>query len=247
MVVTRARAQASELVRRLADLGAAVVELPVIAIEDPADGGAALTDAADLAVQGAYAWVVVTSANAVARMVDALAGRALPAGTAWAAVGTSTAKALAVRGLEAGLVPPEAVSDSLVAAFPPARDPGGPGATVLFARAERVRNVVVPGLEAKGWRVDEVVAYRTVAGAVDPDAVAAARAADAVAFTSSSTVERTVDLLGVGGLPPVVVSIGPVTSAAARAAGLDVTAEAVVHTLDGLVEAVAGTLGPAPG
>ena len=248
MVVTRARAQASALVERLRDLGADVVELPVIAIEDPADGGAALAAAAERAVAGAYEWVVVTSANAVSRMVDALGGRDLPASTRWAAVGTSTAKALMIRGVVPDLVPERAMSDDLVEVFPSA-DPGGTGAprgtdrgAALFVRAERVRDVVARGLAAKGWRVDEAVAYRTVAGDVDTAAVVRARSADAVAFTSSSTVERTVDLLGVAGVPPVVVSIGPVTSGAARSAGMEVTAEADPHTLDGLVVAVVRTL-----
>jgi uroporphyrinogen-III synthase len=72
--------------------------------------------------------------------------------------------------------------------------------------------------------------------------VARAAAADAVAFTSSSTVERTVDLLGVDGIPPIVVSIGPVTSGAVRAAGLHVTTEADPHTLDGLAAALTDAL-----
>ena len=72
--------------------------------------------------------------------------------------------------------------------------------------------------------------------------MAAAGRADAIAFTSSSTVERAVELLGPGGVPPVVVSIGPVTSGSARAAGLQVTAEASPHTIGGLVEAVVEAL-----
>ena len=40
VVVTRARAQASELAAQLRRLGAEPVELPVIAVDDPADGGA---------------------------------------------------------------------------------------------------------------------------------------------------------------------------------------------------------------
>jgi uroporphyrinogen III methyltransferase / synthase len=244
VVVTRARAQASDLVRRLTELGAAVVELPVIAIEGPADDGAALAAAADRVVAGDYEWVVVTSSNGVGRLADALGSRPTPATTRWAAVGTSTAKALMSRGIVPDLVPAEAVSDALVDEFPLAGSAAGPGrgpgaGAALFVRAERARDVVAPGLAAKGWRVDEAVAYRTVAGSVDAGAVGRARSADAVAFTSSSTVERTVDLLGVDGVPPVVASIGPVTSATARAAGLEVTVEAGEHTLDGLVAAVA--------
>ena len=248
IVVTRARTQASGLVRRLSDLGAEVVELPVIAIEEPSDGGAATTAAADRVVSGGYEWVVVTSPNAVSRFVDALGSRPAPAATRWAAVGASTARALMERGIVPDLVPTAAVSDALVEAFPPAAPPGSaPGratreGTVLFVRAERVRDVVAPGLAAKGWRVDEAVAYRTVAGDVDPSAVDAARTADAVAFTSSSTVERTVDVLGVSGVPHVVASIGPVTSATARAAGLEVTVEAGEHTVDGLVAALVAAL-----
>jgi uroporphyrinogen-III synthase len=64
-----------------------------------------------------------------------------------------------------------------------------------------------------------------------------------VAFTSPSTVERTIDLLGRGGVPPVVVTIGPVTSSSARSAGLQVSAEADPHTLDGLVAALVAALG----
>ena len=248
VVVTRARSQASVLVQLLGDLGAAVVELPVIAIDEPADGGAALAVAVDALVAGEYEWVVVTSSNAVTRIAEALAGRAAPAATRWAAVGRSTARALMQRGIVPDLVPEAAVSDALVEVFPRAAPPGtAPGratrvGSVLFVRAERVRPVVAPGLTAKGWRVDEVVAYRTVAGDVDPSAAAAARVADAVAFTSSSTVERTVDLLGAAGVPAVVASIGPVTSASVRAAGLEVTVEATEHTLDGLVAAVVAAL-----
>ena len=101
-----------------------------------------------------------------------------------------------------------------------------------------VRADLAAGLRAKGWLVDEVVAYRTVSVAPGPVAVAAARRADAVAFTSSSTVRNTVELLGAGGLPPVVVTIGPVTSGEARAAGVAVSGEADPHTIDGLVQAL---------
>jgi uroporphyrinogen III methyltransferase/synthase len=64
--------------------------------------------------------------------------------------------------------------------------------------------------------------------------------ADFVTFTSSSTVRFFMDGLGGRPLPngARVISIGPVTSAAARAAGLEVDAEAARHDVDGLVEAL---------
>jgi uroporphyrinogen-III synthase len=125
-------------------------------------------------------------------------------------------------------------------------DGNGPGlsGTVLFPRAETVRGTLAAGLRAKGWVVDEVVAYRTVASVPGADALDAARRADAITFTSSSTVDHAIALLGPDGLPPVVVSIGPVTSGSARAAGVEVTAEAEPHTIEGLVEAVVAAFGP---
>jgi uroporphyrinogen-III synthase len=244
VVVTRARAQSTELVERLTRLGAEVVELPVIAVVDPADGGVALSVAAHRLASGAYQWVALTSANAAERLLAALGGRAVPPEVRWAAVGAGTARALARSGRRADLVPTVAVSGHLADDFA-ALDPPGTG-TVLFPRAETVRGDLAASLAAKGWLVDEVVAYRTVAGDPDPEAVRSAGRCEAVAFTSSSTVVRTVDLLGVDGVPPVVVTIGPVTSGSARDAGLEVSAEADPHTIDGLVDGVVAALGGDP-
>ena len=175
-----------------------------------------------------------------------LGDRPVPPTVRWAAVGPGTARALEAAGHRADLVPTRSVADALAEAFPPAGPSGAgePGA-VLFPRAETVRGALAEGLRAKGWRVDEVETYRTVAGDPSAGAVDAAGRADAVAFTSSSTVQRTLDLLGAAGVPAVVVTIGPVTTASARSAGLAVAAEARPHTIEGLVEAVVEALGAA--
>jgi uroporphyrinogen-III synthase len=240
VVVTRTREQSSALASQLRGLGADVVELPVIAIEDPADGGEGLRRAAGRLVAGGYAWVACTSTNAASRLLAALAGRTVPGSVRWAAVGPGTAGALARGGITAELVPPVAVSDDLADAFPALEPPGS--ATVLFPRAESVRGALAEGLRDRGWRVDEVVAYRTVAGAPPPEAVAAAGRAGVIAFTSSSTVERTVDLLGADGVPPLVVTIGPLTTDSARRSGLTVARQASPHTIEGLVAAVVGAV-----
>jgi uroporphyrinogen III methyltransferase/synthase len=238
VVVTRARAQAPALSARLRSLGARPVELPAICIEPPADGGAALAGAAEGVAAGRYAWVVLTSANAVPRLCDLLPDARAWAGTKVAAIGPATAEALARYRLVADVVPPAYVAESLLEALPP-RGPGDRPA-VLLARAVAARPVLPDGLRAAGWHVDVVEAYRTVPAAVTPAALDAAGAADAICFTSSSTVTNYLRLAGAGRVPPVVACIGPVTASTARDAGLSVTVEAAEHTIEGLVDALAG-------
>src|SRR5271166_2075919 len=251
VVVTRAREQASRMVERLSSLGASVVELPVIATEAAPDGGAALAEAAGRLVEGRYGWVALTSVNAANRLLGQLGPDANTAPAKWAALGEGTAAALRRAAVEPEVVADVSTSAGLLDAFPPAPIGAGasgddPARTVLFPRAERVRGALAAGLRARGWAVDEVVAYRTVAAVPSPDSIDRARHADAIAFTSSSTVEHTVRVLGREGVPATVASIGPSTSSTARDVGIEVTVEADPHTIDGLVDALARVLGRTP-
>jgi uroporphyrinogen III methyltransferase/synthase len=110
---------------------------------------------------------------------------------------------------------------------------------VLVARAAEAREVLPDALRKFGAEVDVVALYETVTERPDPDALERASEADYVTFTSSSTVRNFV-----GAMPDDlaskarIVSIGPVTSEAAREAGLTVDVEASRHDIDGLVEAL---------
>ncbi len=229
IVVTRAREQASDLVERLRRLGAETIELPAIVIGDPDDGGAAMAAAAGRLRVGDYDWVVFTSANAVERFTALLRDAREFASTKVAAIGPGTAEALRRFGVAADLVPERFVAESLVEAFP-----SGPG-RVLLPRAAVARDVLIEGLTAKGWDVTQVDAYRTYPAEPSPSALAEARKADAITFTSSSTVTNYLEVAGADAVPPVVVAIGPITAQTARDAGLSVDAVADEHTLDGLV------------
>jgi uroporphyrinogen III methyltransferase/synthase len=243
VVVTRARAQAAALVSALAAAGAEVIELPVIAIADPLDGGAALR--AEAARAHIYDWVVLTSANAVDRFIGLLRdGRALGRARL-AVVGAATAQALARYHLVADLIPDEETAEGLVHAMAaPSGDAGS--RRVLFPRAAGARDVVAPGLRGKGWEVTEVDAYRTVAAGVadgiGESELDAASAADVITFTSPSTVTRYVELAGPRSAPPVVACIGQVTADAARQAGFHVDVVAAEHSVDGLVAALSAHL-----
>ncbi|HXW39535.1 MAG TPA: uroporphyrinogen-III synthase [Acidimicrobiales bacterium] len=239
VVVTGDAARTSDLGRRVSERGAEVVALPVVSVGDPADGGAALRAAASRLVTGDYDWVMVTSTNGVDRLRRAIGGRSFPPSLRWAAVGPSTGRALEGAGLPCDLVPEAATADALADALVAA----APAARVLYPRAERVRSDLADHLRRASWTVDDVVAYRTTAAAPDAATRGAAQRADAVLFTSGSAVEQTVAVLGTDGVPPVVVTIGPSTSAVARTAGLRVAAEARPHSTGGLVEALVAVAG----
>jgi uroporphyrinogen III methyltransferase/synthase len=237
IVVTRARAQSPPLARALRDLGADVVEVPAIEIRDAGDGGAALRRAAAAAAARAYDWIVFTSANGVDRFFAAVPDTRALGGTKVAAIGPGTAAALASYRIVADLVPPQFVAESLVDVFP-----SGPG-RVLLARAAVAREVLPDALRAAGWDVDVVEAYRTQTAVVDPGRLDAAAAADAITFTSPSTVERYLEQAGRARVPKVVACIGPITAAAATRLGLDVGVVAGVHSVGGLVDALVAHLG----
>ena len=77
VVVTRAGDQAGRLSELLRDEGATVVEMPLIAIEDPHDDGVALRAA--LEELDAFEWLIVTSPNGAARVAALLGSRPVAA------------------------------------------------------------------------------------------------------------------------------------------------------------------------
>jgi uroporphyrinogen III methyltransferase/synthase len=237
VVVTRARPEASMLAQRLTDeLGAEVVEAPVIEVEllPPGEVDAALRPIRD------YALVCITSQNTVRPFFDALRRQGTDArglaGVRFAAIGEMTANYLAASGIDPDVVPGRQVAEGLIEAL---EEEDLAGRRVLVARAETARETLPEALRERGAEVDVVALYRTVPAAPSADALEAAKSADYVTFTSSSTVRNFAQAVG-DGFPRSarVVSIGPATSATARELGIEVHVEAEKHDVDGLVEAL---------
>ncbi len=240
IVVTRAREQAPELSARLRALGAEVIELPAIEFLPPADPGPLEAALARLA---SYDWLIFTSANGVRFFLErrgAGPGGMGPLRARICAIGPATRRALEAAGLKVDLMPREYVAESLLEAFAPYELAG---ARILLPRAAAARDLVPAELRRRGAVVDVVEVYRTAA----PEDLArrareifgAERKPDWVTFTSSSTVAHLLAAVGAQALAGVrVASIGPITTAAARAGGLEVAAEAERYTTEGLVEAI---------
>ncbi len=227
VAVLRARPQASALAQRLRALGADVIQAPAIAI-------------APLAVRlpdlSRYDLLCLTSPNGVGALFDLVRDARALTGPRIAAIGPGTAAALRDRGIEADIVPERSVAEGLAGALA-----GIPVRRALIARAEEGREVLPDALRAAGAEVEILALYRTVPEPLDGETRAAVLGADDALFTSASTVDALVQAAGGPDAlrdGPRLCSIGPATSEALRAHGLEPGLEADVHTPDGLVEAL---------
>jgi uroporphyrinogen III methyltransferase/synthase len=239
IVVTRTREQAGTLSKELANLGADVVELPVIRMEHPQDK---LGFAECVAVAHEYDWIVFTSPNGVEKFFEAFFSihddaRCLGKPRI-AVIGPGTAAKLKEFRIGVDLMPEKHVAEGLVEAF---QQESIENLTILVVKPEQSRDVVSQGLADMGAIIDDCIAYRTVAETTDPTgAVEMLReqGADVITFTSASTVEHYFAL----GIPwpkgCKAGSIGPVTSDALRKIGHPPDFEATDFNIPGLVNAI---------
>jgi len=264
IIVTRSRAQASDLVTAIEAAGAIAVEFPTIKVMPPADGYAALDaaiarlragDMAPEAGSGSSAglpfdWIVFTSVNGVEHFFGRLDRegdvRDLK-GVKLGAIGPATAAALARRGLKPDFMPSEYRAEAVLAGL---LERGAAGSRVLIPRAQEAREVLPEKLAEAGAQVEVVAAYETVlddAGVAEITDMLSGGDIDIISFTSSSTVKNFMKLLegfDFTALPDsvAIACIGPITAETARELGLRVDMVADKYTIQGLVRAIiAGT------
>lgn len=241
VIVTRAREQASQLVRLLADSGAAVLQFPTIEIAPPESW-----DSLDHVIDGRYDLVVFTSVNGVRAYFDRLFARGedarVLAGSLIAAVGEATAAELRGRGIIPDMVPEKFMATALL----PMLEENQRGVHVAVIRAAEGSDELIDELRRRGAAVDLGVAYRSVAAEGDLDELRkliAEEAIDVVTFTSGSTVENffsrltaeeRAKLLG----RAMIASIGPVTTQAIRRYGRGPDVESATASVTALHDAV---------
>jgi uroporphyrinogen III methyltransferase / synthase len=161
-----------------------------------------------------YDWLVLTSRVAAELVFARLQG--LPRHVA--VIGPGTAEAVREHGVEPALVARRSTQEGLLEELP------APVGKVLFAGAEDARTLLATELGA-----DVLTLYRTV-----PEEVLEPPHGDLVVLASASAARALAALA----VTTPCVTIGPITSAQARACGLDVVVEAETHDLDGLTTAV---------
>jgi uroporphyrinogen-III synthase len=236
VVVTRAAHQAEELAGPIRALGAEVILLPVIGIVPPGNPEA-LRDAA--AHSNKYDWIIFTSANAVHAFTAQLPESPATLTARIATVGPSTRETAEQLGFRVSVTPSKYVAESLIEAL------SGEDLNhrnVLIPSAAVTRDLVPDALRKRGAHVEVVEAYRNV---IPPEAADKAAAVfqepypDWVLFASSSAVDNLVKLIGAERLRRTkIATIGPITSKTVLDHGVIVTAQAEVHTAQGLIDAL---------
>ena len=244
VAVTRPREQSTEFVSLLNAMGARTIEVPTIQFIPPTNRKA-LDDACNSAPT--FDWIVFTSAKGV----DAFMERYIALGNdvqsldqvRFCAVGPATAAKIGDYQLVVDAVPKEYRGEAVAELL----EQNVRGASVLLPRADLASKNLPRALRRAGAEVHDVIAYRTIPEQSKRHEVSTMlidKQIDVMTFTSASTVRNFVAMMGETSAPPllentVVATIGPVTADAARSLGLTVTIVPKIHTVSGLVEAIA--------
>ena len=196
----------------------------------------------------AYDWLVFTSVNGVTAFFDIFFRRFQDmrdiGGVRIAAVGPATAAKLRELHLLVDLMPDEFTGKKIAAAFD--KFETIENLKMCLLRAEVANPDLPKALEELGAIVDDIAIYKTVAETEDPAGAGMAlleSGADWITFTSGSTVEHFHARFDLPKLlkkfPQMkLASIGPETSKAIRALGLEPALEAKAHTTEGLLAAL---------
>ena len=232
VLLTRSEEDNAEWAQKLAERGAEPVALPCIYCE-PIDTPALRAGVAAAAANAD--WLAFTSR----RGVDAFASLhpAMPARAHVAVVGAATATAARARLGRVDLIGRDGTAASLGVTL--VRDGDLKDRPhVLLALAENAGDTLERALTAAGARCARFDVYRTIpAPPAATKRAMSALGADNVVFASPTAVKGFVQQVSVD-VAVNVYTIGPSTSAAARAAGLVVTAEAREPSLEGILESM---------
>ncbi len=245
VLVTRTAEQSASLRDTLQEAGAEAVVIPMIRIEPIHESPEIDAAFAELAE---YDVLLLTSANAARHLAACAEERGCDLAGLRAdvvCVGPATAAAALEVGFPVDRVPvsrfdAEGMLDEIRRELPPK------GRRFLLPRAAKTREVLPEGLRAAGARVDTVAVYRTVPAPVDWENLGERLVQgefDVLTFASPSAVRHFFGGLDASAREAAgrctVATIGPVTAAAVRAAGIEPEVVPERAEAGALVEALA--------
>ncbi len=244
IIVTRAREQASDLVRLLSELGAECLEFPTITIVLPKDFH--LLDRA-IDTISTYDYLVFTSVNGVTFFFDRLFEKGLDVRCLGhirtATIGPATSARLRQFGITSDIIPESYRAESVITAFK--KEPVK-GKKILLPRAKDARPILPVELTKMGAIVDEIITYTANPVSENTDELLQnleSSSIDMITFTSSSTVTNFKALIPDERFEALmknvtIASIGPITSNTAENLGFHVDVTAEEFTIPGLVAAI---------
>ncbi len=264
IVLTRARHQINQSSDQLRLYGAIPIAIPTIEISDPPDSSIIEKIFAEKVVSAGtgelieathlqYEWIIFTSANGVSSFMRYVADwirnnnlesreiekaqTLLFANVKFASIGSATALAMTEYGLHCQVSATDFVSEGLLEKFQVIKPDSSQEfkGRILLPRAAKARNILPDTLRKMGWVVDDVPVYQTIMPKVEPGSRDLLSTADAIVFTSSSTVTHFFQMFGKEHLPEVVVSIGPITTQTILENGLTPSIEASPSSVKGIV------------
>ncbi|UBV43073.1 uroporphyrinogen-III C-methyltransferase [Deinococcus taeanensis] len=231
VAVTRTRDGASGLSDRLRARGASVLEVPLIRFAPTARPGELRARLRDLS---GVAWLLLSSNQAVSSLFTHLDALGLDArhlaGVRVAAVGPSTARSLAERGVRADFVPATPGARHLGAGLPAGPEEG----TLLHLTSQVAEDDLQRALEERGLTYEREELYRTEPAQPDDLSMDRLRGAAVVTLASGSAARH---LAALAGTAFRVAAMGPQTADAAREAGFTQVTVAHEATLDALAQA----------
>ncbi len=247
ILVTRARHQASRLVKKLNQLGASCVQYPTIRIMPPSD-----YKPLDTALQklNTYQWIIFTSVNGVSSFFERLFTKGLDAralgGLKTASIGPATAKKLKSYGIKSDIIPESYVAESIIEAF---SRHNIKDKKILLPRAKEARTILPEQLKNMGAIVEEITSYKTEPSKENTSILMEMlenEKIDIITFTSSSTVKNFKAIIPEDKFNQLtnkikIASIGPITTKTAKKLGFKVNIEAKEFTIEGLCQTILKT------
>lgn len=244
IMITRARAQASDLVEKLSSLGAECIEYPTIKITAP-DDSKPLSDSINNIKN--YSWLIFTSVNGVKYFFDELFKKGFDSRVLGhlktAVIGPATRDELRKYGINSDIIPKSYRAESVVEAF---ENIDIKGKKILIPRAMEARAVLPQELRKMGAEVDEITAYKTIPVSDKKEELLNEfinSDIDLVTFTSSSTVKNFRGMFTDDEFKEIsgkfkTASIGPITGKTAEELNIKPDINAEEYTIDGLVKAI---------